>query len=107
MVLTVAILVELALLPSLLLSHRRPPVGCIEARRPRAAAPLALAAKAKAKKAKIKSPGGGGFGAPKAAPAAPKPQAAGVRNPFDNENFVISDYELPVEEGQNLSLIHI
>jgi len=51
-------------------------------------------------KAKARPGGGRGFGAP---PPAPKRQVAKPAgpNPFDNEAFVVSDYEIPAEDGQN------
>ena len=126
MPLVVSILVELAFLPTLLNYHRCPAdCGSIVTNAWRSAPPVALAkASAKKKKpAKVKAPGaicstfprpssvsqaatrvyagGAGFGAV-AAPPPPKRSAnpAGP-NPFDNENFVISDVTLPVEDGQS------
>ena len=44
--------------------------------------------------------GGGGFGASKVPTAAPHRAAAGA-NPFDGDNFAVSEVVLPIEAGQS------
>jgi hypothetical protein len=98
----VAALVELAFLPSLHHAHR---FSARPVESPRGSSPVALAkTKAKAPKAKAaKAPGGRGFGAPPAPKVAPAraQSSAGMHNPYDNEQFVVSDYPIPVEDGQS------
>ena len=60
------------------------------------APPVALAKATKSRS------GGGGFGAPPpAAVAVKRSSGPAVPSPYDNEQFVVSDYPLPIEPGQS------
>ena len=65
----------------------------------RCAAPVALAKARKPKAAK--ATGGRGFGARPTAPTPKRHPTTVAPNPFENEQFVVTDYPLPAEEGQN------